>query len=522
MTLLLLTLSLWLQSPPATGTIGGTVVQAETNPLLRVTGARLELTGAGRTLVVESDSFGRFLFSDLPAGQFRLKIRKDGFLREEYPGIVGDGPGLPITLRAGDEVRNIAFELESAPTISGTIRDQGNAPVLGLEVRALKRIFTARGERALGLVASTRTDDLGRYRLYWLDPGEYFVVGLPTASDAGNVFIPVVGAAPTYYPGVTDVDYAKPVQVNSRQTLQGVDFKVAPDRLGGFLGVVESATASRTAPVEVILAAPEDGAGVARFRTKAVIGQEFRLNGIPPGSYILSAFTAEEWGSTRLSLPASFTKPFYLTISPGMLLPGSVERRLTSPANLETARIGLEEMDAALPAPPFTSISADDRFAVAGVQPGNYLLYVEDLPDAVYVQSATFGAVDALSNPIVITGGMLPQEFRIRLADDGGEIRGVVLDGNNQRFTAAQITLVPAENPALLNRYRTTVSDTSGAFRLTGVAPGAYRLYAWRNLRANAHMNAEYMRPYVSVGTTLHIQPESVSTVTLPLLDAPQ
>jgi hypothetical protein len=476
-------------------------------------------------MVVESDSLGRFVFPEVPAGQFRLKVRKDSFLREEYPGILGDGPGVPITLGPGDAVRDIVFALEPAPTISGTIRDRGNAPVQGAEVRALKRIFTSRGERALALAASTRTDDLGRYRLYWLDAGEYLVVGMPPppAQTSADPRAPASNEAPTYFPGVTDVDYAKPVRLDARLSPAGIDFKLAYETLLGVRVVVESATAEGSPMVEVIVAAPEDGAGIARFKTRALLNVSAIISGIPPGSYILSAFTANEWTSTRIVLRPGSRVPldFRLRITPGITIPGRIQRRLNTPRDLESLKVRLVEVDTALPEPPPAGVLPDDRFAVAGVQPGTYFFHVDGVPPDLYVESATFARADALTNPISITGGMLPEQLQISLSDDGGEIRGVVLDGNGQRFTAAQVTLIPAGSRSLL-RYRTTVSDMSGAFRLTGVAPGEYLLFAWRNLPANAHMNAEHMRPYESVGTPLQVQAKSMSTVRLPLLDAPQ
>jgi hypothetical protein len=155
--ILLLFMSIALQGPTstsvaATGVIEGYVVRSRTEPASPLVDARLELN----SLVTRTDSSGRFVFSGLPPGRYRLRVTKDGFARQEYPHSAMDAPGSPIDLAAGQQIRNVLFKLDRAPTIAGVVRDQGNAIVAGVLVQAMRRGFNSRGnQRKRTIVAPT-------------------------------------------------------------------------------------------------------------------------------------------------------------------------------------------------------------------------------------------------------------------------------------------------------------------------------------------------------------------------------
>ncbi len=169
-------------------------------------------------------------------------------------------PGLPIDLSAGQQIRNVAFRLDSAPTISGVIRNQSNAVVAGVLVQAMRRGFNSRGNRILTLVASTRTDDRGQYRLYWLDPGEYLIAVAPEAAPNQP---PGRANGPTYFPGFAEFDDAKVVRVDFRDA-NGIDFRVVQhDLMTVFGNTVSLTTGSGVAADITLIPAEESGGGRA-------------------------------------------------------------------------------------------------------------------------------------------------------------------------------------------------------------------------------------------------------------------
>ena len=189
--------------------------------------------------------------------------------------------GLPIDLAAGQQIRNVVFRLDAAPTISGVIRNQLNAVVAGVLVQAMRRGFNSRGNRIFTLVASTRTDDRGQYRLYWLDPGEYLIAVAPEAAPNQP---PGRANGPTYFPGFAEFDDAKVVRVDFRDA-NGTDFRVVQHDLITVFGNTVSLTTGSGVAADITLIPSEESGGAARYQTRSVAPDgAFSIPGVASGT----------------------------------------------------------------------------------------------------------------------------------------------------------------------------------------------------------------------------------------------
>jgi hypothetical protein len=113
----------------AAGSIGGIVIKGTTPVQQSLPNARLELSeGPGTPVVARSDGDGRFLFSNVQPGKYRLFVTKDRFLRADTK----------VVLARGQQIRDIVFRLEAAPTVSGRVLDDYGEPVANVLVQALK------------------------------------------------------------------------------------------------------------------------------------------------------------------------------------------------------------------------------------------------------------------------------------------------------------------------------------------------------------------------------------------------
>ena len=523
MTAFLLLLALMLQQPPPAAGIEGFVLRAGTNPESRINNARIELTGAAGTYVTRTDNSGAFAIGGLAPGVFRLRVAKDGFIRQEYPSSPMDEPGLLIRLAAGQTLKDIVFRLEPAPTIGGMLRDESESPVAGVEVRALKRIYTPRGTATLRLLASTRTDDRGRYRLFWLDPGEYFVVALTAPSAPLDPASAPGGAqvswAPTYYPGYVDANYARSIQLERGRDVEGIDFKLVRQSLLTLSGWTTSLTTRRAVQSTVTLAAIEDGAGVARHTVTSSSDGAYTFRGIAPGTYILSASSGSEMVATSLQLRNSALR-MDLRLGPGVPINGRVFSAGGSSMDLRNVRVRLSEEHALFPQPPTAAVGINSQFLLPAVQPGTYTLSVDGLPPDTYMKAAAFNDADALTRPI-LPSYQSTAELNIELADDGGRLEGAALDANDRPFRGAQVLLIPVDARSRLDLYKSTVSAENGTFTIGGIAPGAYRAFAWSSIVPYAYFNIEYMRAYESLGIPVEIGPRLASSVQLRVIAAP-
>jgi hypothetical protein len=395
---LLVALALILQAP-ATSSIEGFVVQAGTTPLQTLANARLELVGGGPPRIARTDRSGRFLFSDLPAGVYSLSVTKDGYLRRD--------PGIRVDLKPNQTVKDVLFRLDSAPSIEGIIRDPEGNPAFNVMVQALRITFDPRGRRGPSLFASVRTDERGVFRLYWLDPGEYFLSATAPSAALGNapsVFVP------TYFPGFVDIDDARPIRLDRGRDASGMDFgliRQAPATLTGFLS---SRTRGVLGNININVAAPSDGAGTSRYQGKSSnlpfrLG-EFIIRGVSPGMYIVSAADGDESGATRVRIrfdragrnAADSRLLVNLAIGPGMTVSGRLGNTTQTPMDLRTARIQLTEIDESLPQPQPAAIRSDGTFTIPAVQPGSYAISVTGLPGDLYLKDAVFSSADALAS----------------------------------------------------------------------------------------------------------------------------
>ncbi len=172
-----------LQLTPLSSTIAGIVIKAGTTIQQPLRNARLALTGGPATaLVTRTDANGRFAFSNLAPGEYRLAVTCDGFIRQESPK--------KIVLSRGQQAGNILFELDPAPTAAGRVLDNYGEPIANIMVEALRRSYDVRGNPRLARAGTALTDDRGEYRIFWLDPGEYFFYAasaLPDPAEAQPV-----------------------------------------------------------------------------------------------------------------------------------------------------------------------------------------------------------------------------------------------------------------------------------------------------------------------------------------------
>jgi hypothetical protein len=87
-----------------------------------------------------------------------------------------------------------------AGTISGRVYDRDGEPLANVSVEALKYSYQE-GQRVMNGVQTARTNDLGEYRLFWLQPGQYFV----SATPPDNKRAPLLNALAVAGPGIAGV-----------------------------------------------------------------------------------------------------------------------------------------------------------------------------------------------------------------------------------------------------------------------------------------------------------------------------
>ena len=129
---------------------------------------------------VMTDEKGRFLFKDLPAGEFVVTATKTGFHRGGFGQRRAGGDPLPFFLNLGQVISDMRVEIFRSAVITGAVMDDATEPVVGARVIALRRRFVD-GDWRYQVAGADTTDDQGVYRIHSLEPGEY-IVSTPTAT----------------------------------------------------------------------------------------------------------------------------------------------------------------------------------------------------------------------------------------------------------------------------------------------------------------------------------------------------
>jgi len=311
--------------PEDRGSITGYIVRMGTGDALSKSTVTITTYNAARnqSYTATSTTGGQFSFQNLEPGQYRLAATRAGYVRMEYGARSPSRPGLPITLSPGQRLTNIVLQLMPAGTITGRVFDRDGEPLANVNVEALKYSYQE-GQRIMNVVQTARTNDLGEYRLFWLQPGQYFVSATPTDGQRGALLnalavagpgiagvmddivanrggggrgggrgnpggaqrggppqatpatpqIPsdgqdqtVEGYVPVYYPGTTDAQSAATINLQPGVLFSGVDLTVAAVRTLRVQGqVINGVTGQPAQNANVMLLPVQRVAGGGGFR----------------------------------------------------------------------------------------------------------------------------------------------------------------------------------------------------------------------------------------------------------------
>ena len=312
---------------PANGSLEGFVIRVGTaDPVARAQVVLTSETGPSITLRSTTDGGGRYVFYGVPAGTYRLRVSRDGFVQAEFGQRGPTSPGTPITVGPGQELEDVLIQLMPTGAIAGRVYDRYGDPVVRARVEAMRYTFED-GRRVLTVVENAETNDLGEYRLFWMQPGQYVVRAIPTPSSSlnglkvanrataeraaiqmihdesagslsGGMLGTLAGApdsddtyVPVYYPGSTDPATAAPIDLGPRANYTGVDLMVVETRTVSVRGRVINGVTGRLSGVSVTLLPRESIVGGPQRGLSATVSEtgEFEVRGVTPGSYDLIA-----------------------------------------------------------------------------------------------------------------------------------------------------------------------------------------------------------------------------------------
>lgn len=527
-------------------TIEGVVRQADTGEPLKKTlltamTASPRGNGPMNPVTASSDAEGRFRLTNIEPGQYRLVAERAGYVRMEHGARRPNQPGTPLTLKSGDELKNVEIKLIRHAVVTGRITDEDGDPVQSASVQLMRYTFV-RGRRQLVPVSGGSSNDLGEYRLFGIAPGKYY---LSVSHRSGGPFGAIMGMrgrggpgagmmgadqnyAPMYFPGTFEVDSATLLEIPAGSDMRGVDMRLLRTRTYRVSGRVVAQAEGRRGGMVVLV--PKSSAGFGFGDRLAAPWRpntgSFEIQGVRPGSYNLVAqvFEGQNRMSARLPVDVGEGDVTDLTVTPvpGGELSGVVRVQDKASVDLQNLRIQLSPREIG----PFggfgtSPVQADGKFTVSNLTAGQYDLSVGGLSDNAYVKAVRYGEADALASGLDLSGGSAGL-LDIVISPNGAAISGSVADSDGNPKSGATVLLVPtADRHQRLDLYKTANSDQSGAYRFAGVAPGDYLLFALEDHERGAEYDPKYVEQFASQAEKLSVREGATETKALKLLAPP-
>jgi protocatechuate 3,4-dioxygenase beta subunit len=297
--------------PEGTASISGQVIAADTRK--PIAGAVVEIVIynniSNRFRQVTTDTEGKFEFAKLPAGQYQVAAQATRYIRLQYgqqqAGPVGMlNPARTIELAENQKFTTADFALPGYNAIEGRVVDEFGDPVPNVAIQVSQLQYAAGRRRLMPSNSSGGpTDDLGRFRISGLMPGDYYVEALSGAFADPNA---AGGFAVTFYPGTSKASAAQVVTVSAGHDAIGLSFALEPAPGALVSGTVLDGDGR---PIEggTLMLMPSETTGAALFmvvRNTMGPGGRFTFRNVPPGVYTLQAFAPPPAGAGNLGAAA--------------------------------------------------------------------------------------------------------------------------------------------------------------------------------------------------------------------------
>lgn len=519
--------------PHGQGAISGSVIEASSGDPVRKAVVTVTWQGTPRSwATTRTDGSGQFKFEGLPPGKYDLRASKLGLGTATYGSDRLRELGDFITLGDGETVQGLKLRFIRSGSIAGRVIDPDGDPIAGVNVTLL-RPGRNRGERVLSNYRGASTNDLGDYRITGVDPGSYYLSSHPNVRRGGRVVTMMrtggqaVPDRPTeilvgqYYPGARDAKDAALVTVHDGESLTGLDFHLFTEPTiqvhGRVTGVPDPGPPpnpdrpvmgrmNSDSMIQVSFAPAEEGQ--QQQWNNSVIAQppeyRFEFSDAPSGRYRIEAIARgkdKTYSASQLLDLHQGTGDITLALVPAVELKGrlQIEGQITEPVSrfsITLTGVGRETLSG--------HVGADGRFTIPDVRQGEWAFNIDPVPLKIFLKDVHLGDQDVRFKSLWIEpGSNVPLNIVIstRTATIEGEIDGAGSDSKR-----AGILLAPfGKNHTLTRFYYSAVAHDDGKFKMEGIAPGTYKIFALEKITTANYRTPEAADQLAALGEDIEI-----------------
>jgi hypothetical protein len=237
-----------------------------------------------------TDDEGRFELRDLPPGKYTVSASKTGWIATTFGQTRPRGPGETIELADKQAVDRVVIKMSRGGVIVGRVLDEAGEPAAQVSMSALQYRYGPSGRtlNQTGFFGFMQTDDLGAFRLYGLEPGQYYVSANPRNVMMGGPAAPpeAVGPTTTYFPNSPDPSTAQRVTVAAGRETGPIVITLVSTKLSRVRGRAIMSDGQPFAGTFVNVSLREATGGISG-RPGGMTQQDgsFDIKGLPPGTY---------------------------------------------------------------------------------------------------------------------------------------------------------------------------------------------------------------------------------------------
>lgn len=500
-----------------------------------------------RRPLIRTANDGTFVIDNIPAQVDYpvVTFRKSGYLDLQvfYKFLPG-------------ERAHIAVRLKPTATLTGRVFDKTGQPAVDITVTVYRRgrdpVFTP--------TATAFTDDRGEFRLLDLLPETYLVgfASKPMSRLPANAPIAMQfftrqdtpTAIRELYPGANDVASAETIEIKGGEELRLKDVTLGSVKMGEVHVRLVNAGNDRFKDVDLIVTGFGQNGRTNRAESPSRVHLEsgtpyekvFRPNG--PGVFSARANWTEPDGTNASTVvPFEFSgRDIYVEVA-AVKPSGRLNIRAWMDAADGTSRplagVDFQICRKDLPciyndftiAPEigFTKAlsgpasGADGMVHLDGIPEGRFELHDVHLRgsgNSVYLVSAVQENHDVLTEGVVVSKAESTIEVHIKPATS--RVAGKVVDRQGRNVQEGIVVLLP-EPPldgVTFLLQRTSNIDQTGSYEISGIRPGAYRVFALSDAGVDIY-DAQLMAKFRGRGTAVTIEENGHVALNLPALDEP-
>jgi hypothetical protein len=482
--------------PAKLARVSGTVVSDLTGePLNRVRVYLKSLSGEASSLAVEADEHGSFVIANVVPGRYTITAQRDGYLPGSTPRSRGARLAEVLQLEAGQTERGLTFRLRPWSVIAGDVRFNDAEPAIGVLVQVFRDVYS-KGRRTFAMVATTRTNDRGEYRMAGLRPGSYYVSASydrplspeyveQDALDESGRPLPQLRYSTTFYPSAQRLAEATHVRVPAMAEVTGIDIFLEPVRTVSIRGRMLSGLTGQAVKVPNLTLrrlSSDERSSINAAIAVSPRGDGFEMRGVAAGPYMLVADTVENGRRLFARMPLIVTdapiEDLEVLLVPERQWRGTlrIADAPTLPAN--SLRLTLEPRSDLNPT---VSVEVDPSGGfTANVVPDEvYDAYLSNAPDDLYVRSVRVANTEVDSEGIAGQQAAPAVPLEITVSARGGVLMGRAFGPDGKIAPGANVTVVPDPAYGRAHRYRSGYADQYGLFQIRGLAAGRYTAFAY-------------------------------------------